>query len=118
MNRINIMETENKPLPVSTDKRTKSNKLHSICIPRIDSDISKGYIFNVFRNMKIGYIENISEIPIKNNNKYKRVFIKIKWNKSAMANYINDRFNNGLNIKVVHTLPWYWICVSNMGNYP
>lgn len=105
------------PPPLRKPAPAKTHKPHSICIPRMDANVSKGYIFNVFRNMKIGYIENIVEVPIKSDALYKRVFIKIKWNKSAMAQYINERFNSDLNVKVVHALPWYWICVSNLGHH-
>jgi hypothetical protein len=91
----------------------KLPKLHSICIPRVDMNVSKGFIFNIFKQMKIGYIEGIYEIPIRNDDQYKRILIKIRWNKSQMANYINERFNTDQNIKVVYSMPWYWICVSN-----
>jgi hypothetical protein len=91
----------------------KPEKIHSICIPRMDANVSKGYIFKVFSRMKIGWIENISEVPIKSDIKYKRVFIKIKWNRSALAEKINARFNEDKNVKIVHSMPWYWICVSN-----
>lgn len=110
------------PLPIPTHPSTYTHKphqhkIHSICIPRMDVNVSKKYIFNVFRNMKVGYIENIVEVPVKSDSQFKRVFIKIKWNKSAMSNYINERFNSNQNIKVVHALPWYWICVSNIGHH-
>jgi hypothetical protein len=96
-----------------TQPSNKGKKMHSICIPRIDSRISKNMVFDVFCKMKVGYIEKIYEIPIKNDNNFKRVFLKIKWNNTKMAEYIQQRFDEGLNVKVVHSMPWYWICVSN-----
>ncbi len=88
-------------------------RLHSICIPRIDGHISKHFIFNVFCNLKIGFIERILELPIKNDPNYKRIIIYVKWNKSDMSQYIQTRFNEQKNVKVVYSMPWYWICVAN-----
>jgi hypothetical protein len=95
------------------DEPYKPKKYHSICIPRMDADVSKGYIFKVFSRMKIGWIEHIAEVPIKADPQFKRVFIKLKWNRTELANKINVRFDNDQNVKIVHSMPWYWICVSN-----
>ena len=111
MESSNNIETKNSNS--KCDKMITPNRTHSICIPRVDANVSKSFIFNIFRRMKIGYIESITEVPIKADNNYKRVFLKIKWNKSAMSNYILSRFDQEQNIKVVYALPWYWICVSN-----
>lgn len=102
-----------KPTQSTEYKTQSSNKIHSICIPRVDAKISKGFIFNVFCRLRIGYIEQIIEMPIKDDPEYKRIFIKIRWNKSANANYIIRRLDENKNIKVVYSMPWYWICVSN-----
>lgn len=95
------------------DQGKEGKKMHSICIPRIDATVSKSFIFDVFCRMKIGYIEKIYEIPIKSDTNYKRVFLKVKWNNTKTAQYFQTRFDKGENIKVVHSMPWYWICVSN-----
>jgi len=100
-------------LPEQKEETYKPQKYHSICIPRVDADVSKGYIFKVFSRMKIGWIEHIAEVPIKADPQFKRVFIKLKWNRTELANKINVRFDNGQNVKIVHSMPWYWICVSN-----
>ena len=85
----------------------------SVCIPRMNNDIKKSYIFKVFCNMKIGYIENINEIQLKGNPQFKRIIVRIKWNDSDCAKYILQRFEEGNNVKIVHSMPWYWICVQN-----
>jgi hypothetical protein len=84
-----------------------------ICIPCVDESIPKSFIFNVFCKMQIGYIENIVEYPVKNKEMYKRIVVKLKWNRSELSKYIQSRFEDGKNIKIVYsnTLPWYWMGV-------
>ena len=86
---------------------------HVICIPRVDTKITKKYIFGVFCSLKVGFIEQITEIPVKNNDSQKCIILKIKWNQSERAKYICQRFDAGKNVKVMYSEPWYWICVSN-----
>jgi hypothetical protein len=89
---------------------------HIVCIPKVSNKITKQYIFGIFCALKVGYIEKLTEVPIKNDPAHKRIFVKIKWNQSAMSKYIYQRFENGENVKVVYSDPWYWICVSNLAN--
>ena len=86
---------------------------HVICIPKVSNKITKQYIFGVFCSLKIGFIEKLTEIPIKSDPLNKRIFIKVKWNQSELSKYIHKRFDAGENVKVVYSDPWYWICVSN-----
>jgi hypothetical protein len=87
----------------------------SLCIPRIENSITKNYIFNTFAKLKIGKIEAINEIPLRNDTKHKRIIIKILWNESA-PNSINilSRLKNNETIKIVHNMPWYWKVVATM----
>lgn len=87
-------------------------KKHVICIPRMDVSIPNSYIFKTFCSLKVGYVENVYETPVKNDPTAKRVFVYIKWNKSDNAKQILERFDNEQNANVVHSFPWYWICVS------
>jgi hypothetical protein len=89
---------------------------HVICIPKVSNKITKQYIFGIFCALKIGYIEKLTEVPIKTDPTHKRIFVKVKWNQSELAKYIYNRFENGENVKVVYSEPWYWICVSNMAS--
>ena len=82
-----------------------------ICIPCVDQTIPKSFIFSTLCKMQIGYIESIIEYPVKNKEMYKRVIIKLKWNRSELSKYIQDRFESGQNIKIVYSMPWYWIGV-------
>ncbi len=108
----------------------------AICIPRVDQSITTHFIFKTFCNLKIGYIENIYEIPfynktekhVQNQNKsgvignakpwevsfqYKRIIIRIKWNDEPNAEYMLSRFREGKSVKIVYDMPWYWICLPN-----
>ena len=90
-----------------------TTKKQSLCIPRIDSSVTREYIFDTFCKLKIGYIENILEIPLRNDTKHKRVIIKIRWNENnKLSENIKSRLDNEETIKVVHEMPWYWKVVS------
>jgi len=85
------------------------HKYYFLCIPQIQSSISKEYIFSVFCKLNIGYIEKINEIPNKTKPEFKRIIIKIKktdTNERALS--IWNRFHEGKNIKLVYNTPWYW----------
>ena len=87
----------------------------SICIPRIESTVAREYIYHTFSKLNIGYIDKISEIPLRNDSTHKRVIIKIHWNSTATSQFIQGRLNNEESVKIVHstTLPWYWKLVKS-----
>jgi hypothetical protein len=87
---------------------------HVICIPKVSNKITREYIFSIFCALKIGFVEKLTEVPIRNDPTHKRVFIKIKWNQSELSKYICKRFETDENVKVVYSEPWYWICVSTI----
>lgn len=88
---------------------------NALCIPRIDNSIPKHQIFATFCKLKIGTIESVVEIPFKDMPRYKRIIVKLKWNDSARAKYMLDRFREDKNVKIVYNSPspWFWICVPN-----
>ena len=65
MNNIEINETENiiEPIVVPSPKQ----KSIMICIPCVEEKISNKFIFKVFCNLQIGFIESINEYPVKHN---------------------------------------------------
>lgn len=89
----------------------------TVCIPRVNNNISKQFIFRIFCELKVGFIEKIVEIPIKNDDLHKRVIIKIKWNDTEVSKIIRDRFESGKNVKIMYSEPSYWICVVNNNVY-
>jgi hypothetical protein len=86
---------------------------HTICIPRIKNNISKQFVFRIFCDLKIGFIEKVIEIPLKNDEFHKRVILKIKWNHSDYAKLFCSRFDKRQDVKVMYSEPSYWKCVSN-----
>ena len=88
-------------------------KQFTICIPRIKNNITKQFIFRIFCDLKIGFVEKVIEIPLKNDTFHKRVILKIKWNNSDYSNLICSRFEKGQDVKIMYSEPSYWKCVSN-----
>jgi hypothetical protein len=92
----------------------KSNKKPELCIPRISVEIKREFIFNTFCRLKIGYIERITEIPLKSNPMFKCVILRVKWNLSSeKAKYMFDRLSNKDPVYVVYDVLWYWKVVMN-----
>ena len=88
----------------------------SICIPRVSSATDKKYIKTVFEKI-IGLTCNIQIIfvDIKNDERFKRVFINIKYdstanNKNNKINNLRERLENGKQLKIVYSDPLFWRC--------
>jgi hypothetical protein len=80
-------------------------RFSTICIPKVESTLSKDYIYKKLCLLNIGHINRIIEVPLRNNPNYKRLIIKLHWhNDSDIKNYLEK---NG-NIKLVYDMPWYW----------
>lgn len=90
----------------------------TLCIPRVDSQIEKQDIFNVFKSLRIGYIGHISEIPLKHDTTGKRIVIKFKtWVENELSKRIMERLDAGKDIKIVFKEPGYWLVTKwNAGN--
>jgi hypothetical protein len=84
-----------------------------LCIPRVSASISRDYIVNVIAKMNIGYIETLHEIPLQNSNNFKRIIIRVNWDLSSPNSHrIYSILSENKSIKIVHSMPWYWICVK------
>ena len=83
-------------------------KITSLCIPRIEIDTTKEYIFNIFQKLRLGFIKNIKEIPLKNDKKHKRIIITIELNENPLSINIMSKLNNNETIKIVYDMPDYW----------
>ena len=87
--------------------------MNALCIPRVENAVSKDYILKTFNKLKIGIIEQISEAPLHNDIKHKRVFIKVRWSEeSENAKNIITRLSNKETVKIVHEFPWFWRVVA------
>jgi hypothetical protein len=92
----------------------KEQKPIDICIPRMENSIKRDQIFRTLQKLKIGYIERITEIPLKKEDGYKRVIIKIKWNNTEQSKTIQTRLKNEEPVNIVYDMPWFWrLLVSN-----
>jgi hypothetical protein len=84
-----------------------------LCIPRVSASISSEYIFNIITKMNIGCIETLHEIPLQNSNKFKRIIIRVTWDLSSpKSQRIYSLLSENKSIKIIHSMPWYWICVK------
>jgi len=83
-------------------------KSMDVCIPRMEKSIKRETIFNIFRKLQLGYIERIIEIPLKNDQEYKRVIIKLKWNHTETTKSIQNRLRNNEPVNIIYELPWFW----------
>jgi hypothetical protein len=83
--------------------------MSSICIPRIESTVQKDFIYKTFANLKLGTIEKIIDIPLRNDPTHKRVIIKIHWNTANQKAIIMREFlSTKGSAKLVYDMPWYW----------
>ena len=85
-----------------------SEKIMSLCIPRMEIETPKEYILNTLSKINMGKIIRIIEIPTSRDLTSKRVIVKIKINNVTSPENIFERLCSGENIKIVHNFPWYW----------
>jgi hypothetical protein len=89
------------------------NQTIILCIPRVSTSISREYIFNTISKMNIGNIETLHEIPLQHSNTFKRIIIRVNWDLSSPdSKRIYSILAENKSIKIVHSMPWYWICVK------
>lgn len=110
MNRLITKRKDQKPI-----KTMKKGNQMSICIPRVESTITKEYITNIIQKTRLFTIDLINEIPLRNDPTHKRILMKIRWNRrSDDAINAENRLVEEGNIKLVYDMPWYWkICLSH-----
>lgn len=81
-----------------------------LCIPRVNKDVKKQKIFEVFGALKVGFIDKITEIPLRNDDTGKRVVIKFRtWVDTPLSQRIMMRLDSGNDIKIVYDNPWFWV---------
>jgi hypothetical protein len=83
-----------------------------LCIPRMESNTPKQYIFSTLCKLNWGQISIINEIPLRNEPTHKRILIKVKWDTSKSPDVIEyrTRITKGDSVKLVHNInsPWFW----------
>jgi hypothetical protein len=99
----------------SIDVSLLPKNVPSLCIPRVFPNITKDRIFNSFKDINIGYIEQIDTIVCtdKSGQKYQRVFVHLQWNNAAHSIQMRQRALEGKEVKIVYDEPWFWKVSAN-----
>jgi hypothetical protein len=84
-----------------------------ICIPRVDKTITKLQVIEYFKKLKIGYITNIIENPLKREPTGKRIVIKVNWNNTPTAIYMQTQLSTNQPLFMTYQFPFYWRLVEN-----
>jgi len=86
-----------------------------LCIPKVSTTITRKQIFDTFCKLKIGYIERITENPLRADANYKRIVIRIKWDDTQpLAKEIQLQLQDMTNhMNVVYEMPWFWQIYAN-----
>lgn len=87
---------------------TSNEIVGKLCIPRIENTIQRELIFKKLCLLNIGYIQKLTEIPLKNNPNCKRILIKVKWNTLDKTLDLKQKLLAGQTIKLVYQIPWFW----------
>jgi len=83
----------------------------SLCIPRVDFNITKDQIYNIFEKLDFGRLNRIDVINKKSpkGDNYKCVFIHYYyWYKNEKAIKIKNRILDKNDVKIVYDFPWFW----------
>ena len=99
----------------SIDVSLLPKNVPSLCIPRVFLNITKDRIFNSFKDINVGYIEQIDTIVCtdKAGQKYQRVFVHLQWNNTSHAIQMRQRALEGKEVKIVYDEPWFWKVSAN-----
>ena len=81
----------------------------TLCIPKVQNILQKDYIHRKLKKINAGKVQSIIEKPIKNEENYKRVLVKMRLNMSNdIGQYMMNHFSNGNCIKLVYHKSEYW----------
>jgi hypothetical protein len=91
----------------------------TLCIPRVDINTTKQYIFASLCKLKWGRISIVNEIPLRNDPTQKRIMIKVRWT-SPIESEVKSKIDNGDTVKFVHDInsPWFWKIVRAVDKSP
>lgn len=83
-------------------------EIMTLCIPRVDSKISKDYIHSMLDKLRVGIISRLTEVPIKNQEGFKRIIFNIKWDSNDKSNSMRDIISSRGTMNIVYDMPWFW----------
>jgi hypothetical protein len=92
-------------------------KINSICIPRVNNDVTKEYIQNIFKKMNVANIIRIFEIPLRDDSGQKRIIINLKWYNNEKSVTMRNTLLEQKSLKLVYNMPWYWKIVITATQY-
>ncbi len=82
----------------------------SICIPKVDQNITKNFIYGVLNRHKFGEIRKIDMVKM---NKGFKVFIHFKyWFNNEKSLKVREILSSGLDFKIMYVEPWFWKCTN------
>jgi len=88
-----------------------NNKNPSLCIPRVDSNITKDQVYKVFNSLDLGSINRVDLVnkKTKMGDEYKCVFVHFTyWNDKEKTNIIKERIITKNDVKIIYNFPWFW----------
>jgi hypothetical protein len=82
----------------------------SICIPKVDRNINKKFIYDIFNKYNFGKIRRIDMLKM---NKGWKVFIHFDyWYNNEKSLKAKEILNSGEDFKIMYVEPWYWKCTN------
>ena len=82
----------------------------SICIPKLNRNIKKSLIIDIFNFHNFVIIKKVELILLGKN---KRAFIHYSsWNNNEKSLKVKEILENGEDFKIMYDMPWFWKCVK------
>lgn len=80
----------------------------SICIAKVDRNITKQFIKNILNKHQLGQIRLINLISI---GKFQRAFIHFNyWYNNEKSNKVKNLLLTNQDFKILYMHPWFWKC--------
>ena len=99
-----------------TTKTNMTTEKSDLCIPKINSNVSKQFIVDTLQKANLGQLERFTELPLKHNPLYKRILFTVKWevDKPKTIQY-KKMIENNQTLKLVPNRndPQFWIIVPS-----
>ncbi len=82
----------------------------SICIPKVDRNINKKFIYSIFDKYNFGKLKKIDMVRM---DKGYKVFIHFEyWYDNTNSLKVREILKSGLDFKIMYMEPWYWKCIN------
>ena len=65
-----------------------------LCIPRVEGILKRDFIYRHIKKMEVGEIKSFVEKPLRNEDRYKRIIIRMSNYENNNNNINNDNNNN------------------------